>query len=55
MQIFQKEAIVMAEQLAPRAQSQYKQEFLADLFTVDTIYGLGTPRAEAGLSIIVPA
>ena len=55
MQIFQKEAIVMAEQLAPRAQSQYKQEFLADLFTVDTIYGLGTPRPEAGLSLIVPA
>jgi len=52
---FQKEAVVMAEQLAPRAQSQYKQEFLADLFTVDTIYGLGTPRPEAGLAIVVPA
>ena len=53
--MFQKEAVVMAEQLAPRAQSQYKQEFLADLFTVDTIYGLGTPRPEAGISLIVPA
>ena len=52
---FQKEAVVMAEQLAPRAQSQYKQEFLADLFTVDTIYGLGVPRPENGISLIVPA
>lgn len=53
--MFQKEAVVMAEQLAPRAQSQYKQEFLADLFTVDTIYGLGTPRPEAGIALFVPA
>lgn len=53
--LFQREAMVLAEQLAPRAQSQYKQEFLADLFTVDTIYGLGTPRPEAGTAIMVPA
>ena len=53
--LFQKEAAVIAEQLAPRAQSQYKQEFLADLFTVDTIYGEGVPRPEAGTAIMVPA
>jgi len=53
--LMQKEAIVLAEQLAPRAQSQYKQEFLADLFTVDTIYGVGTPRPEAGVVLMVPA
>ena len=53
--LFQREAVVLAEQLAPRAQSQYKQEFLADLFTVDTIYGLGTPRPEAGVALFVPA
>lgn len=53
--LFQKEAVVLAEQLAPRAQSQYKQEFLADLFTVDTIYGIGTPRPEAGVTLMVPA
>ena len=53
--LFQKEAVVLAEQLAPRAQNQYKQEFLADLFTADTIYGLGTPRSEAGVAAIVPA
>lgn len=53
--LFQREAVVVAEQLAPRAQSQYKQEFLADLFTVDTIYGIGTPRPEAGVTLMVPA
>jgi hypothetical protein len=53
--MFQREAVVVAEQLAPRAQSQYKQEFLADLFTVDTIYGIGTPRPEAGVALMVPA
>lgn len=53
--LFQREAAVIAEQLAPRAQSQYKQEFLADLFTVDTIYGLGVPRPEAGVALMVPA
>jgi hypothetical protein len=53
--LIQKEAMVLAEQLAPRSQSQYKQEFLADLFTVDTIYGLGTPRPEAGVVLMVPA
>jgi hypothetical protein len=53
--LLQEEAIVVAEQLAPRAQSQYKQEFLSDLFTVDTIYGLGTPRTEAGVVLMVPA
>jgi hypothetical protein len=53
--LFQREAMVLAEQLAPRSQSQYKQEFLADLFTVDTIYGLAVPRPEAGTAIMVPA
>lgn len=53
--LFQKEAVVVAEQLSPRAQSQYKLEFLADLMTVDTIYGLGTPRPEAGVALMVPA
>lgn len=53
--LFQKEASVIAEQLAPRAQEQYKQEFLASLMTVDTIYGIGTPRSEAGVALIVPA
>lgn len=53
--LFQKEAVVIAEQLMPRTQTQYKQEYLSDLFTADTIYGVGTMRPEAGVAIIVPA
>lgn len=53
--LIQKEAVVMAEQLSPRTQTQYKQEYLADLFTADTLYGVGTMRPEAGISFIVPA
>ncbi len=52
--LMQKEAVVLAEQLAPRTQTQYKQEFLADLFTADQIYGFGTMRPEAGIALIVP-
>jgi hypothetical protein len=52
---FQKEAILLIEQLAPRSQEQYKQEYLSDLFTADTIYGGGILRPEAGISIVVPS
>ena len=52
--LFQKEAIIFAEQQAPRSQTQYKQEFLADLLTVDQVYGKGLMRPEAGVAIAVP-
>jgi N4-gp56 family major capsid protein len=53
--MFQKEAFVFIEQLRPRVQTQYKQEWLGDLFTADTIYGSGVLRPEAGVAIVVPA
>lgn len=53
--LMNKEAIVHAEQLAVRSQTQYKQEYLGDLFTADTIYGTATYRPEAGVGIMVPA
>lgn len=53
--LFQKEALVFIEQLKPRVQTQYKQEWLGDLFTADTIYGKGVLRPEAGVAIVVPA
>lgn len=53
--MFQKEALVFIEQLRPRVQTQYKQEWLGDLFTADTIYGKGVLRPEAGIAIVVPA
>lgn len=53
--LLQKEAIVHAEQSGPRSQTQYKQEFLADLLTNDILYGNGVMRSEAGLALMVPA
>ena len=50
-----KDAIVLAEQMGVRSQSQYKQEYLGDLFTADTLYGTQVLRPESGLVIAVPA
>ena len=49
--LFHKDALVIAEQLGVRVQTQYKQEFLADLMTADTLYGVETYRAESGVVI----
>lgn len=53
--LFQKDALVLIEQMRPRSQSQYKQEYLADLFTADILFGTGVLRPEAGIAIVVPA
>jgi hypothetical protein len=47
-------AMVLAEQQSVRSQTQYKQEYLGDLFTADTIYGTGELRNDAGVLIAVP-
>lgn len=49
--LMHKDAIVFAEQLGVRVQTQYKQEFLADLMTADTLYGTETYRPEAGVKL----
>ncbi len=48
-----REAMVLAKQLAPRTQAQYKQEYLATLVTVDTIYGIGAFRPDHMVAIYV--
>ena len=48
---FHKDAIVMAEQMAVRSQTQYKQEYLSTLYTADTLYGVEVYRPEAGFVI----
>ena len=53
--LLHKSALVMIEQMGVRTQTQYKQEFLGDLFTADTIYGVGELRDDAGVVIAVPA
>ena len=52
---FHKDAIVLAEQMAVRSQTQYKQEYLSTLYTADTLYGIETYRPEAGLILGVAA
>lgn len=50
-----KDAMVLAEQMGVRSQTQYKQEYLGDLFTADTLYGTQVLRPESGLVLAVPA
>ena len=52
--LFHKDAFVLAEQMGVRSQTQYKQEFLADMYTADTIYGFEAYRPEAGFVLAVP-
>ncbi len=53
--IFHKSALAFAEQMAVRTQTQYKQEYLADLFTADCLYGVAELRDDAGISFVVPS
>lgn len=52
---FHKSAMALAEQQTVRTQTQYKQEWLSDLFTADTIYGVAELRDNGGYAVIVPA
>ena len=53
--LFHKDAIVVAEQMAVRSQTQYKQEYLSTLYTADTLYGVQVYRPEAGFVLAVPS
>jgi len=50
-----KDAMVFAEQMGVRTQTQYKQEYLGDLFTADTLYGVKVLRPESALALIFNA
>jgi len=52
--LLHKDALVLAEQVGVRSQTQYKQEYLGDLFTSDTIYGVAELRNDAGVAFVVP-
>lgn len=52
--LFHKDAIVLAEQMSVRSQTQYKQEYLSTLYTADTLYGVQVYRPESGLVLAVP-
>jgi N4-gp56 family major capsid protein len=51
--LFHSDAIVMAEQLGVRSQTQYKQEYLSTLYTADTLYGVQVYRPEAGFVLAI--
>lgn len=53
--LIHKDALVHVEQMSVRSQTQYKQEFLADLFTADTVFGIGELRDNAGVAFVVDA
>ena len=42
-----KDAMVLVEQIGIRSQTQYKQDYLATLFTSDTLYGVSALRSAA--------
>jgi hypothetical protein len=50
--MIQRDAAVLVEQMGIRTQQQYKQEFLADLFTADMIYGTGMLRSGSAVPFV---
>jgi N4-gp56 family major capsid protein len=44
-----KDSMVLVEQVGVRSQVQYKQEYLATLFTSDTLYGVAALRSAASV------
>lgn len=50
---FHKDALVYAEQMNIRSQTQYKQEYLATLYTADCLYGTQVYRPEAGFILAI--
>ena len=50
-----KDTFVLAEQMGVRSQTQYKQEFLANLYTADQLYGVKTLRPDSGFILNVNA
>jgi len=52
--LMHKDALALAEQVGVRSQTQYQQQYLGDLFTSDTIYGVGELRDNAGVAFVVP-
>jgi hypothetical protein len=50
-----KDAFCLAEQMGVRSQTQYKQEWLATLFTSDMLYGVAELRDSSAVALAVPA
>ena len=53
--LFHKDTFILAMQQNVRTQTQYKQEWLSNLVTADTVYGAKTYRPDSGFALIVNA
>jgi len=53
--LLHRDALVLAEVLGPRVQTQYKQEYLATLLTADTIFGVGEVYDTGGIALAMPS
>jgi len=53
--LLHKDTFVLAEQMGVRSQTQYKQEFLANLYIADQLYGVKVLRPESGFVLNVNA
>ena len=53
--LFHTDTMVLAEQIGVRSQTQYKQDYLATLYTADTLFGTKVVRPEAGFVLAVNA
>ena len=47
-----RDAFILAEQMGIRTQTQYKQEYLGDLMTADTLYGVAELRDGAAVQLV---
>jgi N4-gp56 family major capsid protein len=53
--MFHRDWAVLVEQIGVRAQTQYKQEYLGNLFTADTLYGVAELRDTSAVPMVVVA
>jgi len=53
--LIHKDTFVLAEQMGVRSQTQYKQEWLANLYTADQLYGVKTMRPDSAFILNVNA
>jgi N4-gp56 family major capsid protein len=51
--LLHRDTFILAEQVGVRSQTQYKQEYLANLYTADTLYGTKTYRPDSGFVLVV--
>lgn len=51
--LMHKDSLILAEQLGVRSQTQYKQEYLANLYTADTLYGVKAYRPDSAFVLVV--